>query len=94
MLLQIYAAAVTLSQSNRSEVVCVHDALLHRHVCVQDGTAIANTCVVNEDVHVTVAFQNLRRCLGHTLRVREVKGHCAGCICLTRNKNKARRDLL
>ncbi len=73
---------LTLCKSNRTEVVSLHDISLYWYMGVQDVASITNACIVDEDIDMTVALQNLLSGAGNHRCVGEVKGDSAGSVSL------------
>lgn len=67
-----------MSESNGPKVIRFHDVPLDRDVGVQYVAAVTDSSVVNEDVHVPVALQDLLRRPVHRVCVGQVEGDGAG----------------
>lgn len=83
---------LTLSESNRTEVIGLHDISLNRDVGVQNVATVTNACIIDEDIYMTMALQNVLSGPGNQSCVGEVKGDRAWSISLKKDKNLVRRQ--
>lgn len=79
---------LTLREGDWPEIVCLHDVSLHWHAGVQYVAPETDSGIVDEDVHVTVALEDLRRSSVHSVTVSQVKGHGAGSMSLLLEQEK------
>lgn len=68
---------LTLGESNGTEVIGLHDISLNRDVGVQNVATVTNACIIDEDVYMTMALQNVLSGPGNQSCVGEVKGDSA-----------------
>lgn len=46
----------TLSERNGTKVIGFHNISLNRHVGVQYVATVTDSCIINEDIYMSVAF--------------------------------------
>lgn len=74
--------SLTLCKSNRTEVVGLHDISMNRDLGVQDVATVTNAGIVDKDINMTMALQNLFGGAGNKRCAGEVKGDSAGSVSL------------
>lgn len=81
-------SSLTLSESNGSKVICFHNISLNWNVGIQYIATVADSSIVDEDIHLSITLQDLLCSSVHCVCVSQVKDNRAGSVSLVVEQNR------
>lgn len=82
-------SSLTLSKSNGPKVICFHNIPVNWNVGIQYVATVTDSSIINEDIHLSVTFQDLLCSSVHRVRVSQVKDDGAGSVSLLVGQKRA-----
>lgn len=83
-------SSLTLSESNGPKVICFHNISLNWNVGIQYIATVADSSIVDEDIHLSITLQDLLCSSVHCVCVSQVKDNSAGSVSLVVEQNRTK----